>query len=69
MTASAGICLVASDDSFQASIDLADQGLLQAKRRGRDQVATAQWDINATSGQNVAELKPQLIEDRASLEG
>ena len=69
VTASAGICLVAPDDSFQASIDLADQGLLQAKRRGRDQVATAQWDINATSGQNVAELKPQLIEDRAILEG
>ena len=58
-----------SEDSFQESVDLADQGLLQAKRRGRDQVASAQWDINATSGQNVVELNPQLIQDGAILEG
>lgn len=69
VTASAGICLMDSEDSFQASIDLADQGLLQAKRRGRDQVASVQWDINATSGQKVVPLNPQLTENGAILEG
>ena len=69
VTASAGICLMSSDDSFEASIALADQGLLQAKRRGRDQVASAQWDVNATRGQNVVELNQQLIEDETILEG
>ena len=69
VTASAGICLMSSDDSFEASIALADQGLLQAKRRGRDQVASAQWNISATRGQNVVELHQQPIEDETILGG